>query len=152
MQLGMIGLGRMGANIVRRVTAGGHECVVYDHDTTAVKALASEDRTTGVYSVAELAEKLSTPRIVWVMVPAGTITQTVVEGLANTLQAGDIVIDGGNSYYRDDLKHSKLLGERYQWRCVGPRARLLPDDRRRREVLCSRRAAVRHHRTRSGRG
>ena len=112
MQLGMIGLGRMGANIVRRVTAGGHECVVYDHDTSAVKALASEERTTGVYSVAELAEKLSTPRIVWAMVPAGTITQTVVEGLANTLQAGDIVIDGGNSYYRDDLKHSKLLSER----------------------------------------
>ena len=112
MQLGMIGLGRMGANIVRRVTAGGHECVVYDHDTTAVKALAGEDRTTGVYSVAELAEKLSTPRIVWVMVPAGTITQTVIEELANTLEAGDIVIDGGNSYYRDDLKHSKLLGEK----------------------------------------
>src|ERR1700679_3228321 len=98
MQLGMIGLGRMGANIVRRVTAGGHEGVVYDHDTAAVKELASEDRTTGVYSVAELAEKLSTPRIVWVMVPAGAITQTVVEGLANTLQAGDIGIDGGTSY------------------------------------------------------
>ena len=112
MQLGMIGLGRMGANIVRRVTAGGHECVVYDHDTTAVKALANEDRTTGVYSVAELAEKLSTPRIVWVMVPAGTITQTVIEGLADTLEAGDIVIDGGNSYYRDDLRHAKLLGEK----------------------------------------
>ena len=112
MQLGMIGLGRMGANIVRRVTAGGHECVVYDHDTTAVKALAGEDRTTGVYSVAELAEKLSTPRIVWVMVPAGTITQTVIEELANTLESGDIVIDGGNSYYRDDLRHSKLLAEK----------------------------------------
>jgi len=86
--------------------------VVYDHDTTAVKALAGEERTTGVYSVAELAEKLSTPRIVWVMVPAGTITQMVIEGLADTLEAGDIVIDGGNSYYRDDLKHSKLLGEK----------------------------------------
>ncbi len=85
---------------------------MYDHDTTAVKALASEERTTGVYSVAELAEKMSTPRIVWVMVPAGTITQTVIEELANTLEAGDIVIDGGNSYYRDDLKHSKPLGEK----------------------------------------
>jgi 6-phosphogluconate dehydrogenase len=112
MQLGMIGLGRMGANIVRRVVAGGHECVVYDHDTTAVKALASEERTTGVYSVAELAEKMSTPRIVWVMVPAGSITQTVIEGLADTLEAGDIVIDGGNSYYRDDLRHAKLLGDK----------------------------------------
>src|ERR1700722_8584426 len=160
MQLGMIGLGRMGANIVRRVTAGGHECVVYAPNTSHVKALASEERTTGVYSVAELAEKLSTPRIVWVMVPAGTITQTVVEGLANTLQAGDIVIDGGNSYYRDDLKHSKLLGERgiHLLDCGtsggvwGRGARLLRDDRRRREVVCPRRAAVRHHRTRGGRG
>jgi len=112
MQLGMIGLGRMGANIVRRVTAGGHECVVYDHDTAAVEALANEERTTGVYSVAELAEKLSTPRIVWAMVPAGTITQTVIEGLSDTLEAGDIVIDGGNSYYRDGLRHAKLLGDK----------------------------------------
>ena len=112
MQLGMIGLGRMGANIVRRVVEDGHECVVYDHDTDAVKALASEERTTGVYSLAELAEKMSTPRIVWVMVPAGTITPTVIEELADTLESGDIVIDGGNSYYRDDLKHSKLLAEK----------------------------------------
>src|ERR1700684_2989255 len=99
MQLGMIGLGRMGANIVRRVTAVGHECVVYDHDTAAVKALAGEERTTGVFSVAELAEKLSTPRIVWVMVPAGTITQTGVEGLAGTLEAGEHVVHEAHSDY-----------------------------------------------------
>ncbi|MBW0014350.1 phosphogluconate dehydrogenase (NAD(+)-dependent, decarboxylating) [Mycobacterium sp.] len=112
MQLGMIGLGRMGANIVRRVVKDGHECVVYDHNPDAVKAMAGEDNTTGVSSYAELAEKMAKPRVVWVMVPAGTITTGVIEELAKVLDAGDIVIDGGNSYYRDDMKHSKLLSER----------------------------------------
>ena len=112
MQLGMIGLGRMGANIARRVAAAGHECVVYDHDPDAVKAMAEEKRTTGVFSLEELAEKMTTPRVVWVMVPAGDITTSVIEELAKTLESGDIVIDGGNSYYRDDLKHSKLLSEK----------------------------------------
>ena len=112
MQLGMIGLGRMGANIVRRLVAGGHECVVYDHSPDAVKAMAGEDNTTGVSSLAELRDKLTTPRVVWVMVPAGDITTGVIEELADTLESGDIVIDGGNSYYRDDLRHAKLLTEK----------------------------------------
>jgi 6-phosphogluconate dehydrogenase len=112
MQLGMIGLGRMGANIARRVANGGHECVVYDHDADAVKAMAGEERTTGAFSLAELAEKMATPRVVWAMVPAGDITTSVIEELAKTLESGDIVIDGGNSYYRDDLKHAKLLSEK----------------------------------------
>jgi 6-phosphogluconate dehydrogenase len=96
MQLGMIGLGRMGANIVRRVMRKGHECVVYDRDPQVVKALAGEGAT-GVRSVAELASKLTPRRTVWVMVPAGQVTTSV--------------IDGGNSYYRDDIRHAERLGE-----------------------------------------
>jgi 6-phosphogluconate dehydrogenase len=109
MQLGMIGLGRMGANIVRRVMGNGHECVVYDRDPQAVTTLASEGAT-GVESVTELAKKLSPPRVVWVMVPAGTVTTSVIEELAQTLGAGDTVIDGGNTYYRDDIRHVHRLG------------------------------------------
>ncbi len=112
MQLGMIGLGRMGANIVRRVVTAGHQCVVYDHSADAVKAMAGDDNITGVSSLAELRDKLDAPRLVWVMVPAGNITTGVIEELAGTLEPGDIVIDGGNSYYRDDLKHAKLLAEK----------------------------------------
>ncbi len=112
MQLGMIGLGRMGGNIVRRLVANGHECVVYDHDPAAVTALAEESGVTGASSLQELADQLKAPRVVWVMVPAGTITTGVIENLATTLESGDTVIDGGNSYYRDDIRHSKMLSER----------------------------------------
>ncbi|MBS4727110.1 decarboxylating 6-phosphogluconate dehydrogenase [Mycobacterium sp. SM1] len=112
MRLAMIGLGRMGANIVRRLVTGGHECVVYDHNPDAVTAVAGEDNTIAVSSLPEMAEKLSTPRIVWVMVPAGDITTGVIKELAKTLDSGDIVIDGGNSYYRDDIRHATILSER----------------------------------------
>ena len=111
MQLGMIGLGRMGANIVRRVIRKGHECVVYDRDPQAVKTMASEGAT-GVDSVAQLASHLTAPRVVWVMVPAGAVTTSVIEELAQTLESGDAVIDGGNTYYRDDLRHAQRLGQR----------------------------------------
>jgi 6-phosphogluconate dehydrogenase len=106
----MIGLGRMGANLVRRTMRDGHECVVYDPNADAVNALGDEGAT-GVGSVAELAGKLIAPRAVWVMVPSGGITDSVIDEVAGTLDSGDTVIDGGNSYYRDDMRHCKQLAE-----------------------------------------
>ena len=110
MQLGMIGLGRMGANMVRRLMRQGHECVVYDRAPEVIEALAGEGAT-GASSVQELSAKLTAPRAVWIMVPAGPITTSVIAELAGTLESGDTVIDGGNSYYRDDIRHAKQLAE-----------------------------------------
>jgi len=110
MQLGMIGLGRMGGNIVRRLMNDGHECVVYDVGPEAVAELAREGAV-GAASLDEFVEKLDSPRAAWVMVPAG-ITGRVVEDLADRMSPGDIVIDGGNSYYRDDIKRARKLAER----------------------------------------
>lgn len=112
MRLGMIGLGRMGANLVHRLVEAGHHCVVYDHNADAVGALSGEVNTLAVASVSELVAALSGPRVVWVMVPAGVTTTSVINELADTLAAGDIVIDGGNSYYRDDIAHAKLLADK----------------------------------------
>src|SRR5262245_36902470 len=99
MQLGMIGLGRMGANVVRRLQRGGHPCVVHDRDVTPIAALEKEGAT-GAASLDELCAKLAPPRAAWVMVPAGTPTEETVMSLATRLSAGDIVIDGGNSYFK----------------------------------------------------
>ncbi|MEO6798086.1 MAG: phosphogluconate dehydrogenase (NAD(+)-dependent, decarboxylating) [Candidatus Dormibacter sp.] len=107
MQLGMIGLGRMGANLVQRLTKDGHECVVYDVNPAAVKKIAGTS-IQGVTSIDDLVAKLTKPRAVWVMVPAGVAGKTVEE-LASRMEAGDIIIDGGNSYYRDDLQRAKAL-------------------------------------------
>ncbi|MGI9116211.1 MAG: phosphogluconate dehydrogenase (NAD(+)-dependent, decarboxylating) [Gaiellales bacterium] len=107
MQLGMIGLGRMGANLVRRLMRDGHTCVVYDVNAGAVKALEAEGAT-GAASMADLVAKLERPRNVWIMVPAGLVQQMVDE-LKELLEDDDTLIDGGNSYYRDDIKHAKEL-------------------------------------------
>jgi 6-phosphogluconate dehydrogenase len=110
MQLGMVGLGRMGANIVRRLMRGGHECVVYDIHADAVKELEQEGAT-GASSVDDFIQKLSKPRAAWVMVPAAFAGDTVNE-LASRMDEGDIVIDGGNSYYRDDIERAGALQEK----------------------------------------
>jgi 6-phosphogluconate dehydrogenase len=106
-QLGMIGLGRMGGNMVRRLLRGGHECVVFDRSKKAVAELEKE-KAVGAASVAEFAESLTTPRAIWLMVPVGVVDSTIADLLPH-LDAGDIVIDGGNSYYIDDIRRAKEL-------------------------------------------
>jgi len=110
-QLGMVGLGRMGANMVRRLMRAGHECVVYDHTQEHVKQIAGEGAV-GSESLADLASKLPPPRSVWAMVPAGDITEQVVHDIAEVLEEGDAIIDGGNSYYRDDIRRAAEVGEK----------------------------------------
>jgi 6-phosphogluconate dehydrogenase len=107
MQLGMIGLGRMGANMVRRLMRDGHESVVFDVSADAVRALAGEGAT-GATSMADFVSKLSMPRAAWMMVPAAVVDATLEE-LAPLMEAGDIIVDGGNSYYRDDIERAKRL-------------------------------------------
>jgi 6-phosphogluconate dehydrogenase len=110
MELGIVGLGRMGANMARRLMKDGHTIVAYDVSPDAVTALEGEGAT-GAGSLAELKEKLAAPRSVWVMVPAGKITEETVEGLEGVLESGDAIIDGGNSYYRDDMRRSERAGD-----------------------------------------
>jgi len=107
MQLGMIGLGRMGANMVRRLQKGGHQCVVFDRAAQAVQELATEGAT-GAASLAEFVQKLSKPRAVWLMVPAAVVDASIAD-LQPLLEPGDILIDGGNSYYVDDIRRAKQL-------------------------------------------
>jgi 6-phosphogluconate dehydrogenase len=107
MQLGMIGLGRMGANLVRRLMRDGHNCVAYDVNADAVKSLAGEGAT-GADSLKDFVAKLEAPRAIWIMVPAGVVDKTLEE-LRPLLEADDVVIDGGNSYYRDDITRAKDL-------------------------------------------
>lgn len=110
MQLGMIGLGRMGANMTRRLLAGGHECVVFDASPSAVKDL-SRDKAVGTSSIEELAKTLKKPRAIWMMVPAAAVDPTI-ERLVPWLDPADILIDGGNSYYVDDIRRAKKLDEK----------------------------------------
>jgi 6-phosphogluconate dehydrogenase len=110
MQVGMVGLGRMGANMVRRLMRGGHQCVVFDVSPKAVEALAKEGAV-GASSLDDFAAKLSKPRVTWMMVPAGVVEATLGD-LESRFEQGDIIVDGGNSYYIDDIRRAKSLREK----------------------------------------
>jgi 6-phosphogluconate dehydrogenase len=107
MQLGMVGLGRMGANMVRRLIQHGHNCVVFDKAPEAVSQLVRE-KAVGAASLTDLAKNLAKPRVIWLMVPAAVVDETITD-LLPKLDAGDILIDGGNSYYVDDIRRAKQL-------------------------------------------
>src|SRR5947208_9349089 len=111
MQVGMIGLGRMGANMARRLMRGGHTCVGYDRDQAKVAELI-HDGADGAPSLPDFIGKLTTPRVVWVMLPAGDITRQAITELSGMLQSGDIVVDGGNSHFKDDVVSDRTLRER----------------------------------------
>ena len=108
MQIGIVGLGRMGANISRRLMRAGHKTVVYDINVSTREALG-KDGATPVASLADMVNTLDTPRALWVMLPAGPITESTVTELATLLKADDIIIDGGNSYYKDDIRRAKTF-------------------------------------------
>src|SRR5258706_11415362 len=111
MQLGMIGLGRMGGNIVRRLMKHGHSTVVYDKDPKAVAAIAA-DGAIGASALENFVAKLERPRTAWVMLPAGKITEATIDALSKLMQAGDVIIDGGNTFWQDDVRRGKALKER----------------------------------------
>ncbi len=111
MQIGMIGLGRMGANMARRLMKGGHEVVVHDRNPDAVAALRSEGAVAAA-SLDDLIERLAAPRAVWVMVPSGAATEETVAALSETLKPGDTIIDGGNSYFKDDVRRARDAARR----------------------------------------
>src|SRR5271155_4782674 len=110
MQLGMIGLGRMGANMVRRLLKDGHQCVVFDRSQQAIQDLVKE-KASGAGSLAEFVGKLSKPRAIWLMVPAAAVDQSIAE-LQPLMEPGDTLIDGGNSYYVDDIRRARELAAR----------------------------------------
>ena len=110
MQLGVIGLGRMGGNIVRRLAQPGHHCIVFDQNPAAISALARESR--GASSLDDLVGKLEAPRALWLMLPAGEITEQTVMKLAGLLSPGDVIVDGGNSFYKDDIRRAALLRQK----------------------------------------
>jgi 6-phosphogluconate dehydrogenase len=108
MQIGMIGLGRMGANLVRRLMRGGHQCVVFDEKADAVDALQGEGAV-GATSLSGLVGKLAAPRIIWIMLPAGEITEKTIAALSDLVSPGDVLIDGGNTFWKDDVRRAKAL-------------------------------------------
>src|ERR1700679_1153029 len=111
MQLAMIGLGRMGANIVRRLARAGHTAVVYDRDPKPGEALAKEGAV-AAKSLEDVVAKLAAPRAIWIMLPAGAATESTIDALVPMLSKGDTIIDGGNTYWRDDIRRGKALAEK----------------------------------------
>ncbi len=111
MQIGMIGLGRMGGNMVRRLIRGGHECVVYDLSANAIAELVA-DGASGAGTLDEFVQRLQPPRTAWIMVPAGDPTEGMVQELGKRMEKGDAIVDGGNSYYKDDVRRGKALAEK----------------------------------------
>src|ERR1700757_1594781 len=111
MQFGLVGLGRMGANMVRRLQKGGHKCTVFDLNADNVKKLVGEGAG-GASSLQDLVQKLAKPRAVWIMVPAGKATEGTVQSLAEAMEPGDTIIDGGNSFYKDDIRRAAELKKR----------------------------------------
>ncbi|MFB3092346.1 MAG: phosphogluconate dehydrogenase (NAD(+)-dependent, decarboxylating) [Dehalococcoidia bacterium] len=111
MELGMVGLGRMGGNMAQRLLNGGHKVVAYDPKEEAVQAIAKEGAL-GVPSIADLSARLTPPRAVWVMVPSGQATESTVNAVAEALSPGDVIIDGGNSYYKDSMRRAASLAEK----------------------------------------
>jgi 6-phosphogluconate dehydrogenase len=111
MEIGMVGLGRMGSNMSRRLIAGGHHLVVYDPSTDVVKTLVDKGAV-GAVSLSDMVLRLTLPRTVWLMVPAGKITENTINDLANLLDPGDIIVDGGNSYYQDSQRRAQALGHK----------------------------------------
>ena len=108
MQIAMVGLGRMGANLARRLMLHGHSCVVFDRDAEAVKRLADEGAT-AAHSLTDLVAKLSPPRTVWVMLPAGDTTENAIGEISELVAAGDVIIDGGNTFWKDDVRRAREL-------------------------------------------
>ncbi|MBS4051205.1 MAG: NADP-dependent phosphogluconate dehydrogenase, partial [Methylomonas sp.] len=111
MQIGMVGLGKMGANMVKRLLAGGHQCVGYDVNSANVEAIVNAGAI-GAASLQDLVGKLPTPRIVWCMVPAGELTEAAIDALGELMESGDVIIDGGNSFYKDDVRRSEALAKK----------------------------------------
>ena len=111
MQLGIVGLGRMGGNIARRLMRKDHQIVAYDHNQDAVATLTREGAT-GAHSLADLAKQLAKPRAVWLMLPAGEATEQTIKALAEVLEADDVIIDGGNTFYKDDIRRAELLAQK----------------------------------------
>jgi len=111
MQVGMVGLGKMGANMVRRLMAGGHSCVGFDVNPDNVEKLKSEGAD-GAINLEDFVAKLQAPRIVWCMVPAGDLTESTVMAVAELLESGDIIVDGGNSFYKDDVRRAEMLSKK----------------------------------------